>query len=544
MMKRKNRSSWARTAIIYHIYPLSFKDSNSDGKGDLKGILEKLDYLNDGTEKSLGVNAIWLSPVYCSPMADFGYDVSDYYEIDPVFGDLEIFEELVREVHGRGMKILMDFIPNHTSAQHPWFLESRVSRDNPKRNWYIWQNPKPNGAPPNNWLSCFGRSAWTYDEKTQQYYLHSFFPEQPDLNWRNLQVQKEMRKVLQFWLARGVDGFRVDAISHIMIDEQLRDDPPNPNYVPGAINPYESLLHIYSKERPELQEVLNTLCEVLDQKEDRFMVSEAYVDIPGLMALHQACKNGLHAPMNLNFIEMPWNAQVYRRFIDDFEKSLSPDDIPVHVLGNHDRSRIATRLGQQKARLAALLIFTLQGIPLVYYGEEIGMEDEEIPEEKIQDPLDKRIPGFKLGRDPARTPMQWSAHKYAGFSDALPWLPIGRNYKTHNVEDERKDSSSMFNLYRNLIHYRKKSPILLYGSYESIDPGNNEIVAFLRKFDREQILVALNFSQEEQPLSLHFSQARVIYSTCFDREPGEMVTLGKFRLKPYEGVMYRYYRRI
>ena len=544
MMKRKNRSSWARTAIIYHIYPLSFKDSNSDGKGDLKGILEKLDYLNDGTEKSLGVNAIWLSPVYCSPMADFGYDVSDYYEIDPVFGDLEIFEELVREVHGRGMKILMDFIPNHTSAQHPWFLESRVSRDNPKRNWYIWQNPKPNGAPPNNWLSCFGRSAWTYDEKTQQYYLHSFFPEQPDLNWRNLQVQKEMRKVLQFWLARGVDGFRVDAISHIMKDEQLRDDPPNPNYVPGAINPYESLLHIYSKERPELQEVLNTLCEVLDQKEDRFMVSEAYVDIPGLMALHQACKNGLHAPMNLNFIEMPWNAQVYRRFIDDFEKSLSPDDIPVHVLGNHDRSRIATRLGQQKARLAALLIFTLQGIPLVYYGEEIGMEDEEIPEEKIQDPLDKRIPGFKLGRDPARTPMQWSAHKYAGFSDALPWLPIGRNYKTHNVEDERKDSSSMFNLYRNLIHYRKKSPILLYGSYESIDPGNNEIVAFLRKFDREQILVALNFSQEEQPLSLHFSQARVIYSTCFDREPGEMVTLGKFRLKPYEGVMYRYYRRI
>lgn len=530
--------NWSRRAVVYQIYPRSFKDANGDGVGDLAGIIEKLDYLNDGTEKSLGVEAIWLSPVYKSPMIDLGYDVSDYLDIDSVFGTLEDFDKLVVEAHRRGIKIIMDFIPNHTSNQHPWFLESRSSRQSPKRDWYIWRDPKSDGSPPNNWLSSFGGPAWTYDEKTGQYHMHSFLSEQPDLNWRNLEVRQEMEHVLEFWIHRGVggvDGFRTDAIDYLIKDDQFRDDPPNPNYIPGRDDPYKALLHTNSKGRPELLKMTNTLCEVLGKHEDKFMVSEAYLDIPQMSEMYTACGNNLHAPLNFNLMSLPWDAMAYKKFIDEFEASLREDDWPNYVLGNHDRSRLATRLGQDRARLAAMILLTLRGMPFIYYGGEIGMEDGEIPPERVVDPWEKRTPGFKLGRDPERTPMQWTSNRYAGFSVVEPWLPVAKNYPTYNVESELTDPTSIFSLYRRLIHYRKKSPALLTGFYRSLNVGNKHVFAYLRDCADEKLLVMLNFSHGAETLTTDFSSAKVICNTHLDKAFGETINVRNVTLRSNEG---------
>lgn len=537
------KANWVRNAVVYHIYPRSFKDTNGDGIGDLNGIIEKLDYLNDGTEKSLGVNAIWMSPVYKSPMADFGYDVSDYYKIDPIFGDWEIFEKLVKEIHRRGMKIIMDFVPNHTSSEHPWFIESKSSRDNPKRDWYIWRDPKPDGSPPTNWLSVFGGPAWTYNEKTKQYYLHSYLPEQPDLNWRNKEVGEGMLDVLKFWLKHGVDGFRTDAVSHLFEDEEFRDDPPNPNYVSGKDNPYNSFLHTYSQAysqgKEETFDVVNSMCNVLGAYENKFLLSEVYADLAGLMKFYKACTNKIHAPFNFNLISLPWDAEVYRKFIDDFESLLGPDDEPNYVLGNHDQSRVSSRLGELRARLMAILIFTLRGMPFIYYGDEIGMEDVKIPPEKILDPSEKRVPGFGLGRDPERTPMQWNSGNYAGFSDVEPWLPIGEKFRTYNVESELADPKSILNLYRRLIHFRKNSSALLKGSCSSLNLEQKDIFAFIREFSGEKILVLLNFSDKERLMSLNFKKAKIICSSYNDKERDEDIDLEKFSLRSNEGYVIK-----
>lgn len=391
----KNKDGWWRRTVVYQIYPRSFRDSDKDGVGDLNGIIEKLDYLNDGTDRSLGMNAIWLNPIYKSPMKDFGYDISDYRDVDPMFGNLKAFDHVVKEAHRRNIKIIMDFVANHTSSEHPWFKESRSSKGNPKRNWYIWRDAKPDGSPPNNWLSVFGGSAWTYDEETKQYYMHSFLPDQPDLNWRDKAVRDEMADILRFWLKRSVDGFRTDAVYHLIKDAEFRDDPPNLNYAAGRQDPYKSLLHIYSQGRPELKETTNTLCNVLGvHSGDVYMVSEAYIGVPQMAEFYQACDNGLHAPLNFNLMTIPWSGVSFKRFIDDFETSLRPSDWPNYVLGNHDRSRLATRIGQERARLAAMLMFTLRGMPFIYYGEELGMEDVTIPESDCLDPRGKNVPGF------------------------------------------------------------------------------------------------------------------------------------------------------
>lgn len=528
--------SW-KNAVIYQIYPLSFKDSNNDGFGDLEGIIQKLDYLNDGTEKSLGVDAVWLSPIYKSPMKDFGYDVSDYYDIDPIFGNLEIFDRFVAESHRRGIKVLMDFVPNHTSSEHPWFLESRTSKTNSKRDWYIWCDPKPNGAPPNNWLSLFGGSAWSYDELTQQYYLRTFLPEQPDLNWRNLEVQKEMLRVMRFWLDRGVDGFRTDAATHLLKDKKFRDDPPNSNYEAGKNEPYDSLLHIYSTGSSGIiKKTMRLFCEVLGERENKFMVSETYLDIPGMVKYYKACENKQHLPFNFNFITMPWDAQIYKKFIDKFEARLSLEDIPNYVLGNHDRSRVATRLGQQRARLAAILQVTLRGIMFIYYGEELGMEDAIIPSEKVIDPLGKNLPNFRVGRDPERTPMQWNGSKHAGFSDVKPWLPYFTNFKIHNVEAESRDKKSMLSHYRNLIHFWKRSPALLEGAYKPMASGNPNVLIFARIHKKENVLAVLNFSDKEQEAKCKdITQTNLVYSTYLDQKIGEAINVKTRILRPYEG---------
>jgi alpha-glucosidase len=348
---------WWQSGIIYQVYPRSFQDSNGDGVGDLPGVLSRLDYLS-----WLGVDAIWLSPIYPSPMADFGYDISDYTDVDPLFGTLADFDRLVDEAHRRRMKVVLDFVPNHTSDEHPWFQESRSSRDNPRRDWYIWHDPAPGGGPPNNWLSNFGGEAWQFDEQTGQFYYHAFLKEQPDLNWRNPEVQQAMLDVLRFWLDRGVDGFRVDVIWHIVKDDQFRDNLPDPAYTPN-LAPHRKLLATYNTDRPEVHDIIGCMRAVLDEYSERMMVGEIYLPLERLVTYYGAQGSGVHLPFNFQLIELPWHARAVADAIDRYEAQLPSYGWPNWVLGNHDNPRIATRVGDAQARLAALLLITLRGTP-------------------------------------------------------------------------------------------------------------------------------------------------------------------------------------
>jgi glycosidase len=398
---------WWQRGIIYQIYPRSFQDVNGDGTGDLAGIIRRLDYLSD----TLGVDAIWLSPFYPSPMADFGYDVSNYVDVHPVFGDLPIFDRLVDEAHRRGLAVIIDFVPNHSSDQHPWFLESRSSRDNPRRDWYVWADAEPDGSPPNNWLSVFGGGAWEWDEATGQYYLHSFLKEQPDLNWRNPEVKQAMLDVLRFWLDRGVDGFRIDVAHLIMKDPELRDNPPNPNPpAPGApFREYDTQLHLYDKGHADVHAAFRDIRKLLDEysvERPRMAVGEIHeFDWPVWAGYYGEKLDELHLPFNFALIFGAWTAASVRAIVDGLEAALPAGAWPDYVLGNHDVHRIATRVGPQQARLAMMLLLTLRGTPTLYYGDEIGMQDVEVPPDMVQDPFEKNVPGLGLGRDPERTPM-------------------------------------------------------------------------------------------------------------------------------------------
>lgn len=531
--------NWPRAAVVYQIYPRSFRDTSNNGIGDLEGIIEKLDYLNDGTEESLGIDAIWLTPIYKSPMVDFGYDVSDYYDIDPLFGDLKVFDKLVEEAHRRNIKIIMDFVPNHTSSQHPWFIESRSSRDNPKRDWYVWRKPKSDGSPPNNWLSVFGGSAWTYNKKTNQFYLHSFAKEQPDLNWHNFEVKDAIKQAMRFWLKKGVDGIRMDAVYWLAKDRKFQDDPPNPNYQEGVTDPYEGLLHTRSRNQQEMFDFLNELGAVIADYPERFMMTEAYpekrIDVGEYMRFYKNYNNKIAAPFNFEMIYLPWKADAYKRFIDDFQAALRLGDLPIYVLGNHDRSRVASRLGTQQACVAAMMLLSLPGLLFIYYGEELGMKDTAVPQDKVRDPWGKGSPSFNFGREPVRTPMQWNSQKYAGFSEVDPWLPVANDYKEINVENESVDSRSILNLYRKLIHYRKNSPALLKGDYLPLDINNKQIFAFIRGHKSEKILVLLNFSKEEQKVISNFKKAKVVYNTQLDKEFGSEIDMKNLSFHPHEG---------
>lgn len=529
---------WWQRGVIYQIYPRSFQDSNGDGIGDLPGITQRLDYLSD----TLGVDAIWLSPIYLSPMHDFGYDVASYIDIHPLFGTLEDFDRLLAEIHQRGLKLILDLVPNHTSDEHPWFLESRSSREDPKRDWYIWRDPAPDGGPPNNWLSHFGGPAWTYDEKTGQYYLHQFVKQQPDLNYRNPDVVDAILDVMRFWLDRGVDGFRVDVIGLIMKDPHFRDEPLNPTW--DGIKPFDSLLHIYTANLPEVHDLIMKMRAVLDAYEDRMMVGETYVPNEILM-LYYGGPDALecHLPFNFQLITAPWKAATVRRLVDDYEAVLPPGAWPNWVLGNHDQHRLATRVGPDQARVANMLLLTLRGTPTCYYGDELGMQDSPIPLDKIQDPPAINQPEIAhiVGRDPERTPMQWDASPNAGFSSPDVeelWLPLAPDFQEVNVAEQLKDPRSMLNFFRKLLAYRKASPALQWGSYRSLDAGSAETqencFVFERQAGDQYLLVALNFSGQEQNLSLpELRRGRIVLSTTLDRE-GE-VNLADFNLRANEG---------
>ncbi|HEV2149722.1 MAG TPA: alpha-amylase family glycosyl hydrolase [Longimicrobiaceae bacterium] len=530
----KDHYLWWQRGIVYQVYPRSFQDSDGDGVGDLPGITSRLDYL-----RWLGVDAVWISPIYPSPMADFGYDVSDYCGIHPMFGTMADFDRLVEEAHARGLKVILDFVPNHSSDQHPWFAESRRSRDNPKRDWYIWRDPAPDGGPPNNWLSNFGGPAWTFDEATGQYYYHAFLKEQPDLNWRNPQVVRAMLEVLRFWLERGVDGFRVDVIWHLIKDPEFRDNPPDPTWTPDQ-RPYDALLKVHSTDQPEVHDVIGEMRRLFDEYHERVLIGEIYLPVERLVRYYGEDMSGVHLPFNFQLILARWDARHLAGLIDEYEAALPEGGWPNWVLGNHDQHRIASRVGAAQARVAAMLLLTLRGTPTLYYGDEIGMHDVEIPPDRVQDPFEKNVPGKGLGRDPERTPMQWDAGPNAGFTTGDPWLPIAEDHRVVNVEAERDAPRSTLSLYRRLIDLRRGEPALEVGRFEPV-AADGDVLAYIRRARRGEgdFLVALNLGSRPHVLGRPAdAQAGVVaVSTHLDRE-GERVR-GDVELRPDEGVVIR-----
>lgn len=487
-MATRTNTPWWKTAVIYQIYPRSFMDANGDGVGDLQGITDRLDYL-----QWLGVHAIWISPIYPSPMADFGYDIADYTGIDARFGTMADFDKLLQEAHHRGLKVILDLVPNHTSDRHPWFIESKSSKDSPKRDWYIWRDGKADGSPPNNWKSVFGGNAWEWDDSTQQYYYHGFLKEQPDLNWWNPAVREAMFNVMRFWLDKGVDGFRVDVIWHLIKDRQLRDNPANPDYNESQ-STYNQLIPAYSTDQPEVYRIVKLMRKVVDDYENKLIIGEVYLPLNKLMAYYGPQNNGVHMPFNFQLLSLPWHAQEIAAAIDQYEGALPANGWPNWVLSNHDKPRLASRVGEHQARVAAMLLLTLRGTPTLYYGDEIGMRDVAIPAEEQQDPQGLNMPEKDLSRDPCRTPMQWSSAPYAGFSAVKPWLRVDRRYPRHNVEQQRGNPYSILNLYRELIALRDKEPALNRGTYTPVH-ANDQYLAYQRDSpEGDSFFIMLNLS--------------------------------------------------
>jgi alpha-glucosidase len=521
--------AWWKRGIIYQLYPRSFQDSNGDGIGDLNGLRRRLDYLH-----WLGIDAIWISPIYPSPMADFGYDISNYCEIDPLFGTMEEFDELVREAHRRSLKIILDYVPNHTSDAHPWFQESRSSRTSHKRNWYIWRDGKPGGGRPNNWVSQFGGSAWTLDQTTNQYYLHSFLSQQPDLNWRNPEVREAMFKVLQFWLDRGVDGFRVDVLWLLIKDAAFRDNPPNPMYRPTQ-PAIDRSLSLYNADQPEVHDVVAQMRAVLDRYSDRVLIGEIYLPFNRLITYYGKNLEGAQLPFNFALIHAAWNAQEIARLIAEYENALPAGGWPNWVLGNHDQPRIAARVGESQARIAAMLLLTLRGTPTMYYGDELGLARTAVPPEFTQDPWEKNEPGLGVSRDPWRTPFPWDNSTNAGFTTGQPWLPLDSKYRTKNVKSLRQQYDSLLMLYHRLIQIRKAHRALTSGNACVVGADDNVLV-YERTYDTESIAIVLNFGEEDRILKPpNLAKSTFVLSTYMDRE-GQVLEL---KLRGNEGVLLR-----
>jgi len=499
-------SAWWRGGVIYHVYPRSFADGNGDGVGDLPGITARLGHL-----AWLGVDAVWLSPIYPSPLRDFGYDISDHCAVHPLFGSLADLDRLVAEAHRLGLRVLLDFVPNHTSDEHPWFVQARASRESPKRDWYLWRDEER----PNNWLSVFGGPAWTRDPATGQSYCHAYLREQPDLDWRNPEVREAMGDVLRFWRARGIDGFRVDALRQVGKDPAWRDNPPNPDWEEGMPE-YDRLAPVYSADRDEGLDAARAMRAAMG--EGALFVAELYADVERLMRYYGA---GVDLPSNMHLIATPWHAGEVAALVERYEAALPPGAWPNWVLGNHDRPRVASRLGPAQARVAAMLLLTLRGTPTLYYGDEIGMRDGFVAPERAVDPV---------GRDPERTPMQWDAGANAGFcpADAEPWLPVAADADRVTVALQREDPASPLTLHRRLLALRREHEALALGPYAT-ERVDGDLLAFRRG---EDVLVALNLGPEPAALG---AAGTVLASTGGGRE-GERVR-GELRLGGDEGVV-------
>ena len=504
--------------MIYQIYPRSFQDSDGDGIGDLAGIEKRLDHV-----ARLGVDAIWLSPVFPSPMADFGYDVADYCGIELIFGDLAAFDRLLAAIHARGLKLLLDFVPNHSSDRHPWFIESRASRDSPKRNWYIWRDAAPDGGPPNNWISDFGGSAWEWDDRTGQYYLHAFLAAQPDLNWRHPDLRAAMMDVLRFWLDRGVDGFRIDVLWHIVKAEGLPDNPVNPDWAPGRTE-RDRLIQRHSTDQPEAHAISAEFRALADGYGadtglERVLIGEIFLPNDRHARWYGTTDTPqVHLPFNFQLIENAWDAAVLRRLIADYEASLPAHGWPNWVIGSHDAPRIAARIGEAQARIAAMLLLTLRGTPTLYQGDEIGIGEVVIPPERVRDPQDLRQPGIGIGRDRSRTPMPWDGSRFAGFSAAEPWLPLNPDWPTRNVAAQEHDPGSMLTLYRSLLALRRSHDALSIGSFTLVDAAP-DVLAYERRHGADRLLVALNLGPRPRALPPHAGDVEPLASTLPARPP-------------------------
>jgi alpha-glucosidase len=523
-------NAWWQTAVIYQVYPRSFQDTDGDGIGDLNGITQRLQHLVD-----LGVDAVWISPIFPSPMRDFGYDVSDYCDIDHLFGALANFDVLLAAAHAAGLKVILDFVPNHTSDQHPWFQDSRSSRLSPKRDWYLWRDGKPDGSEPNNWESEFGGSAWTFDECTGQYYYHAYLREQPDLNWRNPEVEQAMCNVLRFWFDRGVDGFRVDAIHHLIEDEEDRDNPPAPNWRPG-MPPNERWLQIRTIDQPGVHASIKAMRRVADAYRNKVMIGEAYLPIDRLMAYYGADLTGFHLPFNFHLISTDWQPKAIAFLIKAYEAALPVGGWPNWVLGNHDRSRVASRVGPAQARVAAMLLLTLRGTPTIYQGEEIGMADVPIPASLVQDPFERNVPGFSLGRDPVRTPMPWTSGPHGGFTEGRPWLPLNADADVLNVSTQTEDPRSMLSLYRALIRLRRNNDVLSVGGFRLVD-ATDHVLAYERRLGVQRVLIALNMTDQAQVLPAGKLAREALLSTYLD-DPNPLSD-EEIHLRANEGLILR-----
>jgi alpha-glucosidase len=525
---------WWRGAVIYQIYPRSFQDSNGDGIGDLAGIIQRLPHV-----AGLGVDAIWISPFFRSPMLDFGYDVSDYRDVDPMFGTLADFDALIARAHGLGLKVLIDLVLSHTAESHPWFAESRSSRDNPKADWYVWADPKPDGTPPTNWLSVFGGSAWEWDGERMQYYLHNFLAEQPDLNLHNAEVQDELLDVARFWLKRGVDGFRLDTVNFYFHDKLLRDNPPiaadqwNDKTAP-AVNPYNFQDHLYDKTQPENLPFLKRLREVMDEYPAITSVGEVGESQRGAEVQAEYTSGGdkLHMCYDFDFLSNhPPTGTFIASVLEKANRTLT-DGWACWAFSNHDVVRHPTRwnLGEAAKRVYAGVLLSVRGSACLYQGEELGLTEAEVAFEDLQDPYGKRFwPKFK-GRDGCRTPIPWVRDNgNGGFSDGDPWLPMAREHLARAAGAQEAEDDSTLAYYRRMIAFRKTHPVLAKGSLEVVEARDDHL-SFVRADGGKRLFCAFNLSPVEQTISLPPGQWRQDKGAPFAAtQKGNDVTLPPFQ---------------
>lgn len=536
-MKPESNKVWWKDGVIYQIYPRSFKDSNNDGIGDIKGIISELDYLNDGTKNSLGVDAIWLSPIYQSPMKDFGYDISDYRNIDKVFGNMEDFKLLLNEAHRRNIKIIMDLVINHTSDKHPWFIDSRSSIDNPKRNWYIWRKKKV--FYPNNWISFFElHSAWWLDKNTNEYYLASFTRYQPEVNLRNTELKEEMFEVIKYWFELGVDGFRLDVVNWYIKDDRFRNNPWKLSFFPLDIQK-----HLYDRNRPEAHEICKEIRKLTDKYDNRMLIGEISRSTTKEAISYQGNgKDELHMAFNFIFLNQRWNAKGFYNKIKLYYSLLSRNAWPNFTLSNHDQPRHYSRYSHSnnlfkdsdaRAKVAAAMLLTLKGTPFLYYGEEIGMSCGKIKMKDLQDSVGKKYWPFYKGRDGERTPMQWNDSEYAGFSKAKPWLPVNHDFIYKNVSLQKNDKTSLLSFYRELIWLRKENSTLSHGDIEFFKVLPSGVLGYKRSYNHQEVVIFMNFSGRRKRLSINSgNKYSIILGT--HKNKGEQVSLDNLAFFPYE----------
>jgi alpha-glucosidase len=529
---------WWRSGLIYQVYPRSFSDTNGDGVGDLAGLINHLDYLNDGSPASLGIDAIWLSPIYPSAGFDLGYDVSDYTAIDPLFGDLTDFDRLVAEAHRRGIRLILDQVLNHTSYLHPWFVASRSARTGPRADWYLWRDPAgygPGGRPrrPNNWVSFFGGPAWTWDEVRRQFYLHTFLPEQPDLNWRNPGVRAALLDVIRTWLGRGVDGLRFDVFNAFYKHAELLSNP----YRPGGRRAYSRQVHLYDKNQPELLELLAEIRRIVDERPGRMTVGELF---EGSVEQAASYAQPGHLIFDFSLIHQPWTARAFARAVAEREAAFGPQGWPTVVMSNHDQPRSASRYdradGDARARVAATMLLTLRGTPFLYYGEEIGLRDVDIPRDEIQDLAARRSKGW-WNRDQARAPMPWGSGPNDGFSTGRPWLRMSPEGATRNVSDQLADPDSILSHYRRLAWLRRSSPALSVGSYQELAIGDSSVFAYLRRAGGQSALVLLGFGRRSVPVALPPSPSGRPWRAALSTHAALPAGVERTELRPLEAVI-------